>query len=218
MRELELVEQITTYLDKHKIRYSKEVRMGIGVPDISINIGAPKSIPLMSDYYLLLIVEYISKKKKATIGELTDWLSFDKAKLQNYINQLIADHIVMQKEDVVYIKRKVFELNLGKTISIEAKIKDWKGGVLQAERYLMFSDYSYLALPEEKIRNVDEKILQANGIGLLSVNESGMTEIIRPIQSLECEYKQKYMVTSAIIKNSKDVIKRKADSIFSKLL
>ena len=47
MLEIELVEKITNYLDKYRIRYSKEVRMGIGVPDISINIGANKSIALI---------------------------------------------------------------------------------------------------------------------------------------------------------------------------
>lgn len=217
MRESELVDKITNYLDKYKIRYTKEVRMGIGVPDISINIGAPKSMALISDYYLLLIVEYISEKKKANICELADCFSFDKAKVQNYINQLVAERIVMQTENMVYIKRKVLGLSLGKTISIEAKIKDWKSGILQAERYLMFSDFSYLALPEEKVRNVDMELLKTNGIGLLSVSESGIKEIIRPIQSLECEYKQKYMITSAIIKNNKDIVKRRADGIFSKL-
>lgn len=217
MLESELVERITSYLEKNRIRYTKEVRMGIGVPDISINIGAAKSMALISDYYLLLIVEYLSNKRKATICELAEHFSFDKLKTQNYINQLLVERIVIQKKNIVHINRKIFGLNLGKTISIEAKIKDWKSGILQAERYLMFSDFSYLALPKERIRNVNIKQLQDIGIGLLAVNANGLEEIVKPVQSSECDYKQKYMITSAIIKNNKKIIKRKSDGIFSNL-
>ena len=217
MLESELVDKITDYLNKYGIRYTKEIHMGIGVPDVSINIGASKSMPLLLDYYLLLITEYISEKRKVTICDLADHFSFDKTKIQSYINQLVSEYIVKQVENVVYINRKIFGRNLGKTISIEAKIKNWKSGILQAERYLMFSDFSFLALPEEKVRNVDIELLKKSGIGLLSISESGLEEVIKPMQSLECEYKQKYIITSAIIKNSKFIVKRKGDGIFSKL-
>lgn len=217
MLESELVERITSYLKKYRIRYTKEVHMGIGVPDISINIGAPKSMALISDYYLLLIIEYLSNKKRSTICELSEYFSFDRLKTQNYVNQLLEERIVTQRKNVVYINRKIFGLNLGKAISIEAKIRDWKSGILQAERYLMFSDFSYLALPEDKIRNVDHKQLIVKGIGLLAIGEKNIKEIVRPTQSSECEYKQKYILTSAIIKNNIQVTQRKSDGVFSEL-
>ncbi len=217
MREFELVDKITNYLDKYRIRYSKEVRMGIGVPDISINIGANKSMALISDYYLLLLIEYINNRNSATVCELAEYFSFDKSKTKNYLNQLTQQRIIIQRNNVVRKNRKIFGLNLGKTISIEAKIKDWKSGILQAERYLMFSDFSYLALPEEKIRNVNLTELTESGIGLIAIKKDGLDEIVKPIQSLECEYKQKYMITSSIIKNNKNTNKRKVDGIFSSL-
>lgn len=217
MLESEIVDKITEYLEKHRIRYEKEIRMGIGVPDVSMNIGAAKSMILISDYYLLSIAEYINNRKKATICEISEYFSFDKVKTQNYINQLVLERVVNQKDNVVRINRKIFGLNLGKTISIEAKLKDWRSGILQAERYLMFSDFSYLALPEDKIHNVNQEQLKEKGIGLLSIGEKNIEEVIKPILSTECEYKQKYILTSAIIKNKKDIIKRKPDSVFSKL-
>ena len=217
MLESELVDKITLYIDKHRIRSSKEIRMGIGVPDISMNIGAPKSMALISDYYLLLLAEYVNSKKKATLCELSEYLSFDKYKTQNYINLLAADKVVLQKNNTIHINRKIFGLNLGKTVSIEAKIKDWKSGILQAQRYLMFSDFSYLALPYDKIHNVAIDQLGITGIGLLSVDARGIHEIIKPQQSQECDYKQKYIITSSIIKNNMQIVKRKPDSIFSEL-
>ena len=217
MREFELVDKITNYLDKYRIRYSKEVRMGIGVPDIAINIGANKSIALISDYYLLLLIEYIKDRNNTTVCDISKHFSFDKPKIQNYLNQLKEEKIIIQTNNIIHMKRKIFGLNLGKTISIEAKIKDWKSGILQAERYLMFSDFSYLALPENKVTNVNQEQLKEKGIGLLSISEKKIEEIVKPILSAECEYKQKYILTSAIIKDNTEVIKRKSDGVFSKL-
>lgn len=217
MLESELVEQIENYLNKYQIRYAKEVRMGIGVPDVSINIGASKSMPVITDFYLLSIVEYLNSKSSATVGEISDCFGFDKSKTTNYINQLQSEKVVLQNGDRIRIKRKVLGLNLGKTISIEAKLKDWKSGILQAERYLMFSDYSYLALPKDKIKNVNIEHLNKSGIGLLSVDMFGIEEIIKPSMSTECEYKQKYMLTSSIIKRYPHTIKRRKDNVFSKL-
>lgn len=217
MLESELVDKITAYLGNHRIRYAKEIHMGIGVPDISINIGAAKSIALISDYYLLSIAEYLNSRNKATICEVSEYFSFDKIKTQSYINQLVLEKVVNQKDNVLHLNRKIFGLNLGKTISIEVKLKDWRSGILQAERYLMFSDFSYLALPEDKIHNVNQEQLKEKGIGLLSIGEKSIEEIVTPILSTECEYKQKYILTSVIIKNKMDVTKRKPDGVFSKL-
>lgn len=217
MLESELVGQIEKYLNKYQIRYAKEVRMGIGVPDVSINIGALKSMAVISDYYLLSIVEYLNNNKRTTVNEISEHFGYDKIKLANYLNQLQNEKVILQNGNRLCVRRKIFGLNLGKTISIEAKLKDWKSGILQAERYLMFSDYSYLALPKDKIKNVDLEYLNKSGIGLLSVDASNIEEIIKPIMSSECEYKQKYIVTSSIIKNSSTIYKRKIDGIFSNL-
>ena len=66
----------------------------------------------------------------------------------------ISTKYAITKEDlIIELSNSIVVDEDGKTISIEAKIKDWKSGILQAQRYLMFSDFSYLALPEEKIKN-----------------------------------------------------------------
>ncbi|MEG2764708.1 MAG: hypothetical protein RR910_03025 [Acidaminococcaceae bacterium] len=217
MLESELVGQIEKYLNKYQIRYAKEVRMGIGVPDVSINIGASKSMAVISDYYLLSIVEYLNNNKRTTVNEISDHFGYDKVKFTNYLNKLQNDKVVLQNDNRICIRRKIFGLNLGKTISIEAKLKDWKSGILQAERYLMFSDYSYLALPKDRIKNVDLEYINQSGIGLLSVDASSIEEIIKPRLSTECEYKQKYIITSAIIVNDVTMYKRRIDGIFSNL-
>ena len=204
MREIDLVNQIETYLKRYHIRFAKEIRMGIGVPDIALNLGASKSIATLTDYYLLLIIEFIDNKKKVDIREIIEHFSFDKNRLFTYLNTLENKNIITIKGNSVFLKRKIMGLNLGATVSIEAKLKDWKSGILQAERYLMFSDYSYLALPKEKVKNVDMEYLVKTGIGLLAVSSNNIEEVVKPKRSLECDYKQKYLLTSAILNLNSD--------------
>ena len=217
MLETELVANIISFLNKYQIRNTREIRMGIGIPDIVINIGASKSMSQIFDYYILLLIEYINQRGKVTLNEVIEYLSFDRDKCQKYINILVEDKFIFEKNKMLYSNRNIMGYNLGKIISIEAKIGNWKKGVLQAQRYLMFSDYSYLALPEKNIHNVDKDILVKIGIGLLSVNERGIEEVVAPNMSHKCDFKQKYIATSAILKNAQDINKRKNDGIFSKL-
>lgn len=218
MVEAELVKTIEFYLKKYHLRYKTEIRMGIGVPDVVINFGASKRMTLIDDYYLLAICEHIEECGKIQLGELLKFFSIDKSKMATYLNQLLIKNIVISNKESIYLKKKILKCDLGKTISIEAKIKDWKGGILQAQRYLNFSDYSYLALPEEKIKNVNIAYAQEQGIGLISVTSNGgLQEIIHPKASMVCDYKQKYLVTSAIIAGNMNIVKRIHDPIFSKL-
>ncbi|QHQ61480.1 hypothetical protein Ana3638_12410 [Anaerocolumna sedimenticola] len=92
--------------------------------------------------------------------------------------------------------KNIMSINLGITISIEAKLKDWIGACLQAQRYLCFSDYSYVALPSETIKNVNLSILQESGIGLLSVHGKKVEEILPAKKSISCDYGLKYICKS----------------------
>ena len=78
-------------------------------------------------------------------------------------------------------------------------MKDWKNGCLQAERYLCFSDYSYLALPQENINKVDLEVLKKSGIALLPVKEDEVEEILIARKSNICDERLKYMITSKIV-------------------
>ena len=217
MLESELVNDITSYLDKYKIRYSKEIHMGIGIPDVSINIGASKNLPKITDYYLLSFIEYISNNKCVSVNDLVNHFSYDKTRIQNYLKQLNSCGITHERNNRIVLSKKIWGLNLGKIISIEAKIKDWKSGILQAQRYLMFSDYSYLALPKDRINVANTNELVESGIGLLSVSASNIEEVVPPSLSAECEYKQKYIITSTIIQKNPHFSKRRQDGIFSNL-
>lgn len=116
--------------------------------------------------------------------------------------------LVKIKNQFVKAIKNIFSTKLGTTISIEAKLKDWKGACLQAQRYLCFSDYAYVAMPDTYIKNADMNIFLQTGIGLLSVVGKKINEIIPAKKSDSCEFIQKYLITSKIAEKYADVEKK----------
>ncbi|MCG8485169.1 MAG: hypothetical protein MJA31_17790 [Clostridia bacterium] len=215
MLEVEIVQGMNSYLNGYGIRYSNEVRMGIGIPDITFNIGANSKIKRLDDYNMLAILSYLQNKKTATYEQIVDYFNIKKARVRQYIICLVNMSLVKVKKEVIRIVKNIFDTKLGTIISIEAKLKDWKNGFLQAQRYLCFSDYSYLALPNDKIKNVDLELLQEKGIGLLSVEKDELVEILKPKQSECCDYNLKYIITSEILNSNNSERRRRKDKIFS---
>jgi hypothetical protein len=221
MLEAEIVNSMNDYLQRHGICYANEIRMGIGIPDISFNLGGNRRIKCVDDYYLFSIWDYVNTKKKTTLREIGNKFLFSLEKVKKYVFQLAVMSLVAIKDDVVRVINSIKNARLGITIAVEAKISDWKNGLVQAQRYLLFSDYSYLALPERNIKLVDTNLLRDAGIGLLAIGDDDLKEVIAAQKSNECEYYLKYMHTSVLFdkykkENSKYI--RKKNNIFMKYL
>ena len=214
MLEAEIVHGMNAYLSRYGIKYSNEVRMGIGIPDIAFNIGANSRIKKVYDYNMLAILRYLQDKKTATYEQIVNYFNIRMDRVRQYIIYFINISLVEVKNEIIRIIKNIFKTKLGTIISIEAKLKDWKNGFLQAQRYLCFSDYSYLALPNNKIKNVDLDLLEEKGIGLLSVENDNLFEILKPKKSKNCDYNLKYIVTSEILSEKNNNERRRRDKIF----
>lgn len=82
----------------------------------------------------------------------------------------VGDYIV--KDGRKYFKKVNTILNpIKKLIAIEAKIKDWKQGVLQARRYKSYTDECYLAILSNYETNIDYSYLDKHDIGLILFNQ-----------------------------------------------
>jgi len=208
MLEIEIVNTINSYLFQKGVRYTNESRMGIGIPDVSLNIGANNRLTPINDYFMLSMLDYINKNHIVSFMEIKDeiLLSFDKVK--QYIIALEKLNLVKIKHDSVQIIKDVFLSKLGTTFSIEVKIKDWKTANLQAQRYLCFSDYSYIAMPNKYIQNINTDQFKDSGIGILSVSDGRVDEVLSAKKSKTCELILKYMITSKIIQNQNVIEKR----------
>lgn len=221
MLEAEIVCSMNEYLRCHGICYANEIRMGIGIPDISFNLGGNRRIKYMDDYYLFTVWDYIYMQKRTTLKEIGKRFYFSLDRVKKYVLQLAKINLVIIKDEVVKAINSIKNARLGVTIAVEAKISDWKNGLIQAQRYLLFSDYSYLALPKNNIKLVDKDLLKEAGIGLLAIDNKCLEEIIPAQKSNECMYYMKYMHTSVLFdkyKKNNDKYIRKRNNIFSRFL
>lgn len=201
MKESELVEKINKFYRNKGMIYANEVRMGIGIPDILLSYEVVKELNLITDYYELELYYFFHSKRIKRIDTLLEKYRYSKEHTKKYLKMLESKKIIEIKDNKVHIKDRIDKKNLGITISIEAKLKDWRNALLQAERYLEFSDYSYVALPSNMIEKVDKEIFKIKGIGLLSVDDV-VLEIIKAKKSKQCSYILKYIAMSHLSKNN----------------
>jgi hypothetical protein len=93
--------------------------------------------------------------------------------LENFVN---ASFVECLKNDT-YRVNKPYTPILDTTVSIEAKLHDWKRALGQAYRYKRFSNYSFVLLPTENadsaIQNMD--LFIRYNVGLITLGKEGLT-------------------------------------------
>lgn len=199
MLEIDIVNTINGYLANKGVRFSNELRMGIGIPDITLNLGVTHRLKPIDDYFHLSILSFIEEKHTTSFTEIKNQFLLTIERVKQYVSTLEDMSLVKVKNQIVRAIKSIFSSKLGITISIEAKLKDWKGACLQSQRYMLFSDYAYVAMPEHYIKNADPKLFLQTGIGLLSVSSNSVHEIIPAKKSNICDFIQKYLATSKIM-------------------
>lgn len=73
-----------------------------------------------------------------------------------------------------------FSTRRNSTVAFELKLADWRRALEQALLYQLCSDYVYIAMPERSAGKVDTAELSSQGIGLISVLESGDCACLLP--------------------------------------
>jgi hypothetical protein len=79
-------------------------------------------------------------------------------------------------------------------IAIEAKIANWRKALQQAFLNLFVAEYSYVAVPEIRLRSIDRDCFGRAGIGLLAVNGSVDSVLEPSLSSHTLAEKKKYVL------------------------
>jgi hypothetical protein len=87
-----------------------------------------------------------------------------------------------------------FSVHHNSTVAFELKLTDWRRALEQALLYQLCSDYVYIAMPERSAGKVDVTELKSQGIGLISVLESGGCFCLLPA-TIHSEVRQFYRST-----------------------
>lgn len=83
-------------------------------------------------------------------------------------------------------------------VAIEAKLERWRQALAQAQTYLRFADYSYVALPSDVATRVvknDLASLECSPIGLLTLTPSGVEELVAPTRGQEHDWQREYVAS-----------------------
>lgn len=187
MSEDFFVGKLQRTLKREGFLVKREVGVGYGVADLVLikktkinaqkcikRIGYKQRTPLLgADYFRVL--KHIPDQETGRTNADTEYL-FKKTRLSKPI---LKYKILASLEKHGYI-RKVqgnFYLKINgwlpittEVIAIEAKMKDWKRGLIQANRYKLFADKVYLAVPFSIEHLVDRGLLEKHNIGLLALD------------------------------------------------
>ena len=186
IKEVDLVNNMNNYLSINNNIFANEIRMGNGIPDIMVGLSLNQEAFYLNDYYQLKILDRILQDNIYSVSTLLEVINLPGSKVKKVLKELAILNVVELDNDKIGISRKVSLIDQCINVSIEVKIKDWRNGLLQAERYLKFSDYSYLAIKSEYIKNVDFNLAQNLGIGIISLADDNIQELVEPKKSTLC--------------------------------
>jgi hypothetical protein len=97
------------------------------------------------------------------------------------LKELLKSGYVKQIKKDFYCKINGWLPIAKEVVAVEAKLKDWKRGFYQANRYKAFADKVYVAIPPQAEHLVNKKILRDFNVGLIVFDlETGTKrEVIR---------------------------------------
>jgi hypothetical protein len=105
------------------------------------------------------------------------------------IRSLISTGHVVEHEGAIDLHPSLRPA-LERVVAVEAKLSDWRGGLLQASRYCAFADQAYLAVPERiaaRILAEAPEVPQAMGCGLISVADETARIVVAAPRRRACE-------------------------------
>lgn len=182
LSESELVTKIEKLLqEKFSTELTfREISAGYGIADL---VFAPSETcntidrePITHFGTLKFFLEL--SKKRYSIDELFSLAPYvSRRDIRKSISFLIRNGYLEQKADGKFQKNQIIIKNepIQKIIAIEAKLTDYRNGIIQARRYQYFADQSYLAILKSASRHFDTESLLSSGIGLILFDERSET-------------------------------------------
>lgn len=100
------------------------------------------------------------------------------------LNEYVEAGFILELEKGIFIVTREYEFVTGHVVAIEAKLKNWKRALFQAQRYKRFSDFSFVLLDEAyssaAISNIHEFV--SSNIGLVTMGKNGFNVIYTPME------------------------------------
>lgn len=174
-----LKQKLKQIFSRDNIEIFEEVALGYGIADIVIcNVQYPKIHENLTEIFLshsdINIYNIISEDAGVSFDIIYDTTRSSKQSISDSLSKLIELGYIKQIDNF-FIIQKEYELPYNNSFAIEAKLKDWKRALNQAQRYKWFAEYSYVVMDEHysqpATRNIDAFIKY--NVGFATINTKG---------------------------------------------
>lgn len=161
------------------------VPLGAGIPDIVRAVYEPEVAALAgADGTILAVLAYLRTVGKARRDTISLRLCKSDRAIGLRLAAMEAASIITEKNSSLVLEPK-WRCVLPDVLCIEVKVADWRRALSQAARNRIFSNKSYIALPENVAARIrDEDIVRRLGIGLIAVSENDDVKIVRRPRSV----------------------------------
>lgn len=199
MTEKAFVKQLERVFIQEGYLTKKEVGVGYGVADLVLVKLNPKQCairlenkqfkPLLREEFFKIfyhLPDMESGKNPVDLNYLIQKTNLSKSFLKySVLKQLERDGYVKRVENNFYFKINGWIPIAKEIVAIEAKMKDWKRGFLQANRYKSFANKVYLAVPSRIEHLVDRKLLRKHNVGLIVLDTASNQKKTLPVRTIE---------------------------------
>lgn len=189
--ESRLVSQLKDFYEAQGYYAARELNVGYGRADLvafAVNFrkvksrlynGQLRSLSRIEHYSIIGLLPEIESGESLAIDSIADALP----QSSSYVQRKILPHLarfgyIKETEPGRFAKVNGFIPIVDEIIAIEAKISDWRKGAVQAKRYQVFANRTYLAVASKFQHRVDRRVLQQHRIGLLSVSSNEIIELL----------------------------------------
>lgn len=198
----------------------REIGVGYGVADLVLFKLDPqkcsirkknkqyKRIKNENSFKIFDLLPEDGSNKKADINYLKNELKISKSSLKyNHLKKLINDGFVKVVDDRYYFKLNGWIPIAKEIIAIEAKLKDWKRGFIQANRYKSFANKVFLAMPLNQGHTINKELLIKHNIGLIlfdiQTNEIRIKspKKIKPLNKYKFNLATEYILSEKVLYN-----------------
>ncbi len=162
----------------------KEFSAGYGIADLVFarNFITTKNVlrrKPINNYFALKTLLAFDNDRGFNVTDVMRVTGTSKNMSDKAIKYLLGEEYIYETSGVYY-KSNISLINPVKhLVAVEAKLKDWKQGILQARRYKSFTSECYLAILSKYEANIDRYYLDKFDIGLILFNHNNGNILIK---------------------------------------
>jgi hypothetical protein len=183
--EVELVESFCTVYKKFykqitnakigEVFLIREFNSQFGIADIVIGTLQQKDkhcdqIPTREDWLHPLINFKLGQR--FNLSDSQSLFGLSRENLKKRLEIYLLNGYLEIDNDGCFVVLREYDLRTDNTVSVEAKLKDWKRALLQAKRYTRFSTFSFVLIDEASSASAQKNLNEfvESNIGLVTFN------------------------------------------------